>query len=330
MSPRTRFAFGAALALAVSLTVPALAAAATTTAKLRVLTPGQVLDPGTTYYIDDSITVPTTPEADCLGAPGGSGSEYTYDDPNALSLLATAARASRTVRPLSLSDQFGFGLLICGIGGVDAGPSEFWYLKSNHEESTFGADQLTVERGDEILFYLAPDNFPEPNPAELELVAPAAANPGDSVAVSVVQHACTTDQATFEVSCSSTPAAGVTIAGGSANATTGADGTAQVKIDESTDELVATRGTDIPSEALEICVSGECPAKRGERIVGSPQRDKIKGTKGSDTIRARGGADVVDVRKGFDRVNCGPGKDRVLAPKSGDAKIARNCENVKE
>ena len=185
------------------------------------MTPDQVLDPGTTYYVDDSITVPTTPEADCLGAPGGSGAEFTYDDPNALSLLATAARATKSVRPLSLSDQFGFGLAICGIGGVEAGPGEFWYLKSNHEESSFGADQLTVASGDEILFYLAPDNFPAPNPAELELQAPAAANGGDSVEVSVIEHACATDQTTFEVTCTASPAAGVTISGGTSNASDG-------------------------------------------------------------------------------------------------------------
>ena len=81
-TPFARFAPGvvalaSAIALAAAVLVPATAGAATTTAKLRVLTPTQVLDPGTTYIVDDSVTVPTRPEADCLGPPGGSGATFS-------------------------------------------------------------------------------------------------------------------------------------------------------------------------------------------------------------------------------------------------------------
>ena len=62
--------------------------------------------------------MPTRPDADCFGPPGGSGAEFTYDKPNALSLLATAGRTTKSVAPLALTDQFGFGLGVCGIGGV--------------------------------------------------------------------------------------------------------------------------------------------------------------------------------------------------------------------
>ena len=186
------------------------AASATVTAKLRVLTPDQVLDPGTTYIVDDDVTVPTRPDADCFGPPGGTGAEFSYEKPNALTLLATAGRTTKSVAPLSLTDQFGFGLGVCGIGGVEATDTSFWYLKSNHEESTVGADQLEVHDGDEILYYLSPNNYPNPNPAELELQAPARAQAGQPFSVTVLEHKCVTDPDTFVTTCDTGPAAGVT------------------------------------------------------------------------------------------------------------------------
>ena len=62
--------------------------------------------------------------------------------------------------------------------------------------------------------YLAPDDFPAPNPDELELVAPARAKPGEPFTVSVIEHDCVTDQVTFETSCESVPAAGARRSGG--------------------------------------------------------------------------------------------------------------------
>jgi hypothetical protein len=348
MTTRTHPAWRAPLALllfvALAALIPATATAATTTAKLRVLTPTKVLDPGTTYIVDSRVTVPTRPDADCFGPPGGSGQQYTYDQPTALSLLATAARTSPKVRPLALTDQFGFGLGICGIGGQEAVSGQsFWYLKSNHTESTLGADQLQVEDGDQVLFYLAPDNFPNPNPKELELIAPARAQAGSSFTVRVVEHSCVTDQQTFEVSCTSQPAAGVSVSGSARTTgtpatavvtTTAADGTAQITAaGAGTIDVGASRGADIPSEVLRVCVGerlDDCPAARGERLVGGPNGDRIKGTRGSDSIRARGGDDRVDLRKGgADALDCGPGRDKVLVKRSdGDDRIARDCDRV--
>jgi hypothetical protein len=325
-------------ALALSLVLVPAVNAATTPAKLRVLTPTEVLDPGTTYYVPDDITVPTTPEADCLGPPGGTGAEYTYDTPNALSLLASGARTDRALSPLALSDQFGFGLLICGIGGQEASSgSSFWYFKVNHQESSLAADQVALKRGDEVLFYLAPDAFPNPNPAELELRAPAGVKAGTPFNVTVVEHKCVTDQDTFETTCASAPAGGVTVSGADADATTGADGTATLVVDEvGVAQLAATRGGDIPAEVLDTCVgpeSNSCPKQRGKRIVGSPEGDKIKGTSGLDEIRSRGGDDTVDVRKGgADTVNCGSGRDVVLIKRAtaGDGLVIKgSCEKVR-
>jgi hypothetical protein len=303
-----------------------------------VLTPKGVIDPGTTYYVPDDVTVTTTPDADCFGPPGGSGADASYDSPNALSLLASAAGADKNIAPLSLTDQFGFGLGICGIGGQEAvSGSSFWYFKLNHEESATGADLTPIKKGDEVLYYLAPDDFPNPNPAELELKAPAGVKAGTTFSVSVTEHKCVTDQTTFETTCSSAPASGVTVGGADDDETTNADGKATLSVKEvGVATLVATRGTDIPSEALDTCVgpqSNSCPKERGERIVGSAEGDKIKGTAGLDEIRSLAGDDKIDARAGgADTINCGAGKDTVQvkrATASDGLVIKGNCEKVK-
>jgi hypothetical protein len=327
----------ALLALCATLLL-APSASATVAAKLRVLTPERTLDPGTTYIVDEGVTVPTRPDADCFGPPGGSGAEFTYDKPNVLSLLATAGRTTKAVAPLALTDQFEFGLGVCAIGGVKASMGEqFWYFKVNHTEASIGADQLEIKPGDEALFYLAPEAFPNPNPAELELTAPPRAQAGQPFSVSVTEHKCvTSDAPPFDTNCTSTPAAGVTVSGGDTAATTGPDGTTQVAVSAAGEaQLTAARATDIPSETLATCVAEaleSCPAERGIRLVGSPQGDKVKGTAGSDSIRSRGGEDRIDIRSGgADVVNCGKGADKVKLKRGGEDEIVikSSCEKVK-
>lgn len=340
MTTRLHVSLGAlaALCAASASLIICTAASATVTAKLRVLTPDRVMDPGTTYIVDEKISVPTRPDAECFGAPGGSGAQFTYEKPNALTLLATAGRTTKTVAPLSLTDQFGFGLGICGIGGVQASMGEsFWYFKANHEEASVGADQLEVRDGDEVLFYLAPDAFPNPNPAELELTAPPRAKAGEPFSVSVVEHQCVTESSPpFATICTSTPASGVTITGGDTLGTTGPDGSAQIAVGELGEaQIAASRGGDIPSETLATCVGAaidDCPAQRGIRLVGSPQGERIKGTAGSDSIRSRGGDDKVNLRQGgADVLNCGKGRDTVKIKRLGsDALVIKgSCERVK-
>ena len=332
MTTRIPFARFALVAL-VGLFACMPASAGAVTAELRVLTPDRVLDPGTNYVIDAEVTMPTSPDADCFGPPGGSGAEYEFAGPVALGLLASGARANGSLRPLGITDQFEFGLGICTIGGVEAGASSFWYLKRNHGEAAVGADQVEVSGGDEVLFYLAPDNFPEPNPAELELSAPSRTTGDSSYTVSVIQHACVTDaNPPFATNCSSTPAAGVTVSGGASPATTASDGSATVTPGPAGREtLVATRGSDIPSKALRVCVNADlsaCPKAHGERFVGSPGGDRITATKGPDKVRARGGDDDVRVAGGFaDKVDCGPGEDKVIADSSDKVKL--DCERLK-
>jgi hypothetical protein len=329
-----RPALASLVALAAISLLPASSPARTTTAELRILTPTKVLDPGTTYVVGRE-SVKTDPNADCnFGGAGGSGATYEFPDPVLLSLLQAGSEASSRLRPLSVTDEFGFGIAICAIGGVDDSQGTFWYLKRNHQELTVGADQEPIENGDEALIYLSPDNFPAPNPAELELRTPARARPGDELRARVISHACVTDPITFEVRCDSAPAEGATVSGPGIEATTDADGTAVIEVpDRKRVRVTATRGTDIPSQRLSVCVSAkvaECPPARGERILGTSAKDRIRGTRGSDSIRARGGDDRIVIRNGGrDKVNCGGGHDTVLGgPKSADARIKGNCERV--
>lgn len=333
-----RIPFALCVVFALALVSTAAASGATTPVKLRVLTPQKVLDPGTTYYVPDNVSVKTSPDADCFGPPGGSGARVSYDSPNALSVLASAAGADKSVAPLLLTDQFGFGLGICGVGGQEAKSGQsFWYFKLNHEEAAAGADETPVGKGDDVLFYLAPDDFPNPNPAELELSAPAGVKAGAPFSIKVIEHKCVTDQTTFETTCTSGPAEGVKVTGGDDAATTGPDGSATVIVnDVGVATLQAVRGTDIPSEALDTCVGPErdsCPSERGQRIVGSAENDKIKGTAGLDEIRALAGNDKVDARKGgADTINCGAGKDTVQVKRktaSDGMVIKKNCEKVR-
>lgn len=339
MTALSSFARRALAALAVTslfCLAPAAAQAKTVRAELRVLTPTEVLDPGTSYYVGaESVT--SDPDADCFpGGIGGSGAGYQLPEPTAFSLLATGVGATKDLRPLSFTDEFGFGYGICGIGGEVARPAEsFWYVKHNHEELTVGAEQQSISRGDEVLFYLALDNFPAPNPAELELLAPARAEQGSRLEVEVREHGCVTDATTFEVSCQTLPAAGATIAGAPGSVTTGADGKASFEAPANSKlELTATRGADIPSARLRVCIGAvlaDCPPARGRRLIGSGERDKIKGTRGDDRIRARGGDDRIEIDSGGgDRVDCGPGDDKVtLKERDDDDRIADDCERIR-
>jgi hypothetical protein len=336
-SPFARWARFALAGLLLSALLPAAASAkADPTAELRVLTADRVLDPGTEYVLGPE-RVTTDPNADCnFGGAGGSGATYQYPDPVGLSLLASGADARGSLRPLSTSDEFGFGMAVCAIGGVDDGPGTFWYFKRNHRELSVGADQEPIADGDEFLVYLAPDTFPAPNVKELELLAPARVASGTTFEVTVLEHGCVTDPDTFAVSCSAAPAAGVTVGGalptdaaGHTTVSAGAvaDGSGTLK-------LTATRAPDIQSKTLAVCVGApltECPKGRGERIIGRADGDRIKGTTGPDKIRARGGADRIDLRKGaVDRVDCGAGRDTVLVKRGDhDDRLGRNCERVR-
>jgi hypothetical protein len=316
---------GTAVAVVTSLLLLAcgVASAATKGADLRVVNSGGKTLAEQRQYTG-TVRIRTDPGADCFGPPGGSGDRVTVPGATALGIVRDALETDRDLRPLSVTDQFSFGLAVCGIGGFEAGGSRFWYLKHNHAGAQVGGDQLKLRQGDQVLWYLSP-GFPPP--VELALRAPARAKPGVPFEVSVVQ---------FDDSGTPRPAAGATVSGGAAPVTTGPGGKATVTVaTQGTRTLRATRTRDgsIPSNLVAVCVNSDltkCPSAHGKRILGSHRADEIAGTRGWDRIWARGSDDVVDITSGGqDRVSCGIGQDRVVLSRGdGDDEIAESCERV--
>jgi hypothetical protein len=312
----------AALVITLLLLLPA-GAAATTGADLRVVnSAGRTL--GEQRQYTGTVQIRTDPDADCFGAPGGSGDRVKVSGATGLGIVRDALDTDADLRPLSVTDQFSFGLAVCGIGGFEAGGSSFWYLKYNHAGAQVGGDQLSLRQGDQVLWYLSP-GFPPP--VELALLAPARAKPGVPFQVTVVQ---------FDDSGKRLPASGVTVSGGSSPVVTGAQGKATVTAaTQGTSSLRATRSSDgsIPSNRVAVCVNSDlskCPSAHGKLILGSLRPDEIAGTRGWDRIWARAGDDVVNITSGgVDQVSCGVGRDRVVLSSgdSGDA-IDDSCERV--
>src|SRR5919198_1342069 len=123
----------ACLVIFASMLLPGGAVAGTTTAHLRVVnTAGTTL--ADQSQVTGDVTIKTDPGATCFGPPGGSGNNVNVPGPSALGIVKDAADSNPALRPLSVTDQFSFGLGVCGIGGFTfhQGDSAFWYLKVNH------------------------------------------------------------------------------------------------------------------------------------------------------------------------------------------------------
>jgi hypothetical protein len=308
-------AFVLGCVLSFLLIVPAASPAAVPV-DLRVLdTDGFTMAQQTQFT--DTVTVKTSPEADCFGPPGGSGAEKTLNGPTALGAVWDASQADADLRPIWLTDQFGFGLGLCAIGGKVPPSSGFWYLKVNHVGAQVGGDQAVVGSGDDVLWYLTP-NFPPGD--ELELIGPELARPGEPFQVQVFSYTDAGDRS---------PAAGALVAG--AFEPTDANGfTTVAASSEGSLALQASRGVDIPSNVLDVTVDAEldpCAATAGEEIVGSGKRDKIAGTPSPESITARGGDDRVKSAGGCaDDVDCGSGRDKATVDALDSV---RRCNRVK-
>jgi hypothetical protein len=305
----------ACLAIFMSLLLPSVAAAGTTTAHVRVVnTAGTTLADQT--QVTGDVTIKTDPGATCFGPPGGSGNNVNVPGPSALGIVKDAADTNPALRPLSVTDQFGFGLGVCGIGGFTFKQTDtaFWYLKVNHANPQVGGDQYLLKPGDEVLWYLTPTYSPLPN--ELQLIGPTVAQAGKPFPVTVFS---------YDDSGHRSPAVGAQVTG--ADLPTGSDGTTTVQLTRSV-SLQALHGADIPSNQAIVCVlttQNTCGSPRN-KIVGTRHADRIRGSKLPDRVRARGGDDRINVRGGLpDRVNCGGGKDVAVI---GLNDIARHCEKV--
>jgi hypothetical protein len=302
-------------------------------AKLRVVAAsGAELDSGAAY-VTNTEKIKTDKKAKCfIDGQGGSGDKVKLPGPTAMGLLETAGDLNPSLDPLSATDEFGFGLGLCGIGEEQATTDDFWSVTLNHQAAQVGGDQLALEDEDEVLWSLT--TFPPPNELELR-VAPGTAT-GD-VGVTVVEWTCSTTFPPPDPVCTESPAEGATV-GGAGTATTDSEGQATLTMSaEGTYTLRATQDGRLDSNAARVCVSDEedvCPDPadpHGLDIFGRAGDDEFSGTEGWDTIKARGGRDVIDLTEGgSDAVNCGGGKDKVVRYDidENDA-IADNCEKVK-
>ena len=313
----TRFNPGRALVAAaatVAVAIPSTATAAEQ-ADLRVEGAGKPVAAAT--YITDTARIKTTSSSSCKG----SGDVKTVQGPTALGLLWSGAAATKGLKPVTVSDEFSFGLLVCGISSFVGGDSAFWLYKVDHKAPEVGADQFPLEGGEEVLWYFSDTTSNVNTGDELVLQAPARAKPESTLAVRVWSY----DSAGRR-----TPAVGAVIQGED-EATADAQGRATIATPASgTLRLRAERSADIPSQTASVCITAKpmCPSRRGKRIFGTAKADRIAGTKGPDTVKSGAGGDRVSVRGGgLDSVRCGKGRDRVSADRSD--RVARDCEVVK-
>jgi hypothetical protein len=297
-------------------------------ASLRVLTPNTALEPGAAY-VTDTESLKSDPKALCFaGGAGGSGDRVRMEGPTALGLVRSALDWNDALDPISVTDEFSFGLGVCGIGGKKGNQDRYWSVTVNHEDPGTGGDQAAVQTGDTVLWYLTS----YPPPPELEISEYPSGTGVAPFQVTVVARSCTTD---FPPSCSTDPVEGASVSGGQGlPSLTDADGHAQVPASsEGNLTLQATKDDYIDSAPVKVCVNatkGECPVAPGLTIYGRDVRDQFSDTQGWDRIKAGGGNDRIDILNGGeDRVNCGAGRDKVIVDTSDhDDQIANNCERV--
>jgi hypothetical protein len=238
------FRLGAACGLALILLLSTTAVASATSVRANLLVVGKAGK----VLVDKSISsgavnIPTSKSATCFGAgSGGSGKAYKTGAPTALGLLSQAAKSTKALKPLSITDAFvdEFGLGICGVGGSKSTTKLSWYLKVNHKNPNRGGEQVKLKAGDDVLWALA--GFPYPN--ELELKVPSLVEVGVPFKVKVFSY---DDKGKRK------PVAGAKVT--KATAPTAADGTTEVTLG-APKLLRATHGKDLPSSGVTPTFAG--------------------------------------------------------------------------
>ena len=265
-------------------------------------------------YLTDSTKIKTAKQPPSCN---GTGKNKRLSGATALGTLVDGALVNRRLDPLLVSDEFSFGLFVCGIGGDNGDASRFWLYKVNHVDPGVGADAFHVKAGDDVLWY-----FGDGNGDELGLGAPARLRPGEEFDAAV---------AAYNAQGVRRPVAGATVAGGGATGTTDATGVAHLTLTRTGNRtLRATLDPNVPSAPTKVCVNADlskCAPARGSRIWGSRRSETIVGTSGRDRVLAGPGSDLIRVRRGsVDRVRCGRGDDTVRAGRRD--RIGADCEHV--
>ena len=270
-------------------------------------------------YITDSTRVKTAKQPPSCN---GSGKSKRLRGTTALGVLADGASVDRRLDPLLVSDEFSFGLFVCGVGGSNAsGTTSYWSFKVNHVLPEIGADQFNLKPGDDVLWYFVDGAANSGD--ELVLTAPARVGRAADFVVQVTA---------YDFAGAARPVAGAVVKGADSDAVTDAQGQARVSDDDNgTLTLRAVLDPNVPSAPTKVCVNDNpalCGTGRPGTIWGTRRAESIRGTAGRDRVVAGGGADVVNVRRGnVDRVRCGSGRDVVRAGRRD--RVARDCEVVR-
>lgn len=316
--PRTPRRLALSACAAVALAAPSSAAAAEL-ADLHVEANGRALVPGLSFETG------TTNIRTSKFGPGcnGTGDRRRLKGATAMGALIDAAAVRPALRPLRISDEFDFGLLVCGVAkALSSGAGSFWLYKVNHVSPEVGGDQLEIDSGDEVLWYFSDSERGRNTGDELDILAPVRARAGKDLRVRVVS---------YDAAGRRKPAARAKVSFGRQEVAADRRGVATLRTRGAGElRLRARRGKDIPSPIARVCVAEtlrRCSPVRGKRIFGATRRDVLRGTKGPDVINAGGGNDRIDVRGGRrDVVRCGRGRDRVRATRAD--RVARDCEVV--
>lgn len=314
-----RFTYSAAaVAAALTLATAGAAAAKSTPVELRV--EGEDRSLASARYFTDSTSVTTEKRRGC----GGSGDTKQLAGPSALGALVDAALVSDQLNPLGVSDEFDFGMLVCGVGGDFAsGNSSFWLYKVNHVAPEVAGEAYAVKPGDRVLWYFADSAANRGTGDELELVAPVRATRGRAFEVRVYA---------YDSAGTRRPVEGALVTGGASGVRSDASGVARVSVARNTTEpLRATLDPHVPSAPVLVCVNARvtrCPAGRPKDIHGSRRAELIRGTAGPDIVTGGGGRDRILVLRGArDLVRCGAGRDVVVAGRRD--RVAADCEVVR-
>jgi hypothetical protein len=189
-----------------------------------------------------------------------------------LGQLIRAGAATSTPVRTSFTNAFGpLAGLVERIGPDDQGRNfegpGFWLFKVNHASSQVAANQSTLRKGDEVLWYFT-SNF---SAAELDLTAPTApAKRGKRFTVTVTA---------YDGEGKATPASRARVAYAGSVRITNAAGRATFSAKRGTRTLRATRGEDIRSASEPVCGyvarASECSPSRPS---GSSLRLVIDGT----------------------------------------------------
>jgi hypothetical protein len=237
-----RLAAACALVLFLFVSTTAIASAKKVEADLRVVAKGKVIAEDTLRT--GTTSIPTSKKADCFGkGTGGSGKAARIAGPTALGLLGQAAAATKSLKPLLITDAFDFGLGICGVGGYSATAKESWYLKVNHRNPELSGELVKLKPGDEVLWALAK----YPYPKELALEGPSEATAGVPFEVRVLSY---DDRGKRK------PLKGALVTGGAGP--TDAQGKTTVTV-AGPSVIRATHAKDIPSNGVGVCILAACP-----------------------------------------------------------------------